>query len=443
MFDPRRFGKSENAQRLLRWFPKREVMLRSDGAIRYVPLSAPRQIALLCAVTLFLGWTLFATGMYLGHAGILSAKDAEIARLEGSLKLAQAAVDETKRSVAGLSGDLDHRQAQIKLLSDDNAILARELAGTRNNLESAQRDLAGMATVRETLIGQLKDIRTEVALAMGGPLPAEIESAPLPDRVVALGKDLRLLMAHRDQIASERKQLAEKTGKLEVALDTTRTSQVKLLQRFGDLALGNAGEIERAIAMTGLDVNLLVASHREETGKGGPFIPAAKDELGNPEIRASLAALNLRLDRWDSLNALLKALPMVAPLEDFSLNSPFGARNDPINELTGLHEGVDLGGPMRAPVKPSAMGRVVFAGWKGRYGRLVEVDHGLGVITRYAHLDKIMVSVGQKVGAETVLGLLGSSGRSTGPHLHYEVLVNGRPRDPMRFIKAGRYVLKD
>jgi murein DD-endopeptidase MepM/ murein hydrolase activator NlpD len=443
MFDPKRFGKSENAQRLLRWFPKREVMLRSDGAIRYIPLSARRQIAFLALLSLFIGWTVFTTGMYLGHSGILSAKDSEIARLEDQLRLAQSAVEETKRSVAGLTGDLDHRQAQLKLLTDDNAILARELAGTRTTLEATERDLAGMATLRETLIGQLKQIRTDVAYAMGGSLPAEIENAPLPDRVVALGKDLRQLISHRDQIAAERKQMAEKTGRLEVALDTTRSSQVHLLQRFGDLALGNAGEIEKAIAMTGLDVNNLVASHREETGKGGPFIPAGKDELGNPEIRASLAALNLRLDRWDSLNALLKVLPMVSPLEDFSLNSHFGARNDPINELTGLHEGVDLGGPMRAPVKPSAMGRVIFAGWKGRYGRLIEVDHGFGVMTRYAHLDKIMVSVGQKVGTETVLGLLGSSGRSTGPHLHYEVLVNGRPRDPMRFIKAGRYVLKD
>ena len=118
-------------------------------------------------------------------------------------------------------------------------------------------------------------------------------------------------------------------------------------------------------------------------------------------------------------------------------------RNDPINDLTGIHEGVDLQAPLKTPIFSTAPGKVVFAGWKDRYGRLVEIDHGMSVVSRYAHLQKISVKQGQTVEPGTVVGLLGNSGRSTGPHLHYEVVVSGKPRDPLKFINAGRHVLKE
>ena len=91
----------------------------------------------------------------------------------------------------------------------------------------------------------------------------------------------------------------------------------------------------------------------------------------------------------------------------------------------------------------TAPGKVVVAGWKGRYGRLVEVDHGYGIRTRYAHLQKIEVKRGEYVYHRNTIGLLGSSGRSTGAHVHYEVLVNRRPRDPLKFLEAGMHLFKN
>ena len=128
---------------------------------------------------------------------------------------------------------------------------------------------------------------------------------------------------------------------------------------------------------------------------------------------------------------------------DFSISSPFGYRKDPFNGQAALHEGIDLQAPRHTPVMATAPGRVVFAGKHSSYGLLVEIDHGNDIHTRYAHLDRIAVAVGDKVAFRQVIGLLGSTGRASGPHLHYEVLVDGRPHDPLNFLKAASNVRKN
>ena len=124
-------------------------------------------------------------------------------------------------------------------------------------------------------------------------------------------------------------------------------------------------------------------------------------------------------------------------------NSGFGKRHDPINNRWSMHYGLDFGGAMKSPVYVTAPGTVVHVGWDSRFGNLVEIDHGAGIMTRYAHLNSILVKEGQKLGFHDTIGLLGNTGRTTGAHLHYEILFQGRPMDPMQFLEAGRYVFKD
>lgn len=183
--------------------------------------------------------------------------------------------------------------------------------------------------------------------------------------------------------------------------------------------------VQRALAGTGIRVDLLLRRHAEqgqEQGLGGPFIPLGSEMLPDDASR---------LDR------ALTVLPLASPLVQAEVSSGFGPRRDPFNHRRAMHAGIDLRAALRAPVRATAPGRVVFAGRKGGYGRMVEIDHGLGVHTRYGHLATIAVHPGQLVGVGTRVGLLGSSGRSTGPHLHYEVLVDGRQRNPLPFLKAG------
>lgn len=218
--------------------------------------------------------------------------------------------------------------------------------------------------------------------------------------------------------AVQKREVVDLRRMLEKRESTVRTLSVRLRK----LARGNIRAVEKALAGTGLTVDGLI---RKGGGQGGPFIPAESPH--HPDV-----------ERWESLSRAVRVLPLAAPLSDFTVTSGFGPRRDPVNKRRARHEGVDLKAPLRSPVAATAPGKVVFAGRKGGYGRLVEVDHGLGVHTRYGHLAAINVRLGQKVAGGQRIGLLGSSGRSTGPHLHYEVLVDQQPRNPSRFLKAGK-----
>lgn len=142
------------------------------------------------------------------------------------------------------------------------------------------------------------------------------------------------------------------------------------------------------------------------------------------------------------MRSALHRLPFGAPLRDYGVMSPYGVRRDPFNGQLAMHSGLDMSAPMRTPVMATAPGRVSVASWSGEYGNLVEIQHDFGISTRYGHLTRIDVRVGQRVERQQTVGLLGSTGRSTGPHVHYEVIVDGRTVDPARYVEAIRNVRK-
>ncbi len=165
-------------------------------------------------------------------------------------------------------------------------------------------------------------------------------------------------------------------------------------------------------------------------GEGGPYIALDKKHMAAAEARG------------EELQKILKTLPLAAPLARYSLGSEFGSRVDPLNHRQAFHTGLDLEAPYRSAVYSTAPGTVIFTGVKDNYGKVVEIDHGHGIVTRYAHLHRFLVARGQKVPAHFQVGELGSTGRSTGPHLHYEVLVNGTAQDPEKFLQAGKNVVQ-
>jgi murein DD-endopeptidase MepM/ murein hydrolase activator NlpD len=134
----------------------------------------------------------------------------------------------------------------------------------------------------------------------------------------------------------------------------------------------------------------------------------------------------------------LVAVPVRKPVTgEIDMSSPFGVRMDPFLHRPAMHTGLDMRGDVGDPVHATASGRVSMAGREGGYGNLVEIEHGNGLATRYGHLSEIDVKVGQKVRIGEVIGRIGSTGRSTGPHLHYETRVDGDAVDPQKFLRAG------
>jgi murein DD-endopeptidase MepM/ murein hydrolase activator NlpD len=220
------------------------------------------------------------------------------------------------------------------------------------------------------------------------------------------------------------------------SLDRIETTQAEALAAVDRVAERSASRDGAIVAETGLDPAKL-SLPRGHGGVGGPYIPAQIDQEALA-LDPALTRVMGDVATAERLKALLSFVPLRMPLSgDPSLTSSFGYRVDPFLGRLALHPGVDLAEAYGAEIRAAATGRVVHAGPAGGYGIMVEIDHGNGLATRYAHMSETLVEEGQEVGKGAVLGRLGSTGRSTGPHLHYEVRVDGEPVDPERYLRAG------
>ena len=200
-----------------------------------------------------------------------------------------------------------------------------------------------------------------------------------------------------------------------------------------------AKKAEEAMRKLNLDPKML-ARNVGRTAVGGPFIPL---EPGMGELDPRFERMGLSLARMATLERALESIPQVAPHGNPSITSNFGYRRDPFNGRAARHPGIDFRGPLGSAIFAAAPGKVVYAGWRGGYGRLVEIRHDNGLVTRYAHLRRIDTKVGDAVEAGETIGGLGSSGRSTGPHLHFEVRINGKAVNPRPFLETAPDVLKE
>jgi murein DD-endopeptidase MepM/ murein hydrolase activator NlpD len=187
-----------------------------------------------------------------------------------------------------------------------------------------------------------------------------------------------------------------------------------------------------AVRKLGIDPNRLIASY---DGVGGPLVEAGADDV-DPRFQQLFASWKQLEQLEEGVASIPSALPV--PAEMIRLTSDFGTRSDPFRGRAAMHAGLDLAGPVGTPIYATADGVVGHAGVRGAYGNLIEIEHGSGIGTRYGHLSRISVSVGQRVRRGQLIGLMGSTGRSTGSHLHYEVRIDGRAVNPMPFFQSGQ-----
>ncbi|HZB92952.1 MAG TPA: peptidoglycan DD-metalloendopeptidase family protein [Stellaceae bacterium] len=368
--------------------------------------------------------------------------------LKQQLQQAQQAATNRSQNLAQLNttldanrGELKQSDAQRQALQSRVRQLEGELESANSRTNQAKADLASnerrlqqlaaehdkTLAERDRLQTRLLELQHGAALAPITPNAAEAPAAPAaPQRSIA------------DRPADQHSESAPPAAAGTVAAapptdeDTAPANQHSENAPAAMRAAGSSGELERVLASTGLDVEkMLNTIDSVPEGEGGPFIPLTKKDL---------SAANSA--RTAQLRKILKTLPLAAPLDHYELGSGFGARLDPINHRQAFHPGLDLVAPYRSPVYSTAPGVVIFTGVKDSYGKVVEIDHGHGIVTRYAHLHRFLVARGQRVGAHHLIGELGSTGRSTGPHLHYEVLVDGVALDPEKFLQAGKNVVQ-
>lgn len=214
-----------------------------------------------------------------------------------------------------------------------------------------------------------------------------------------------------------------------LSLKSIERDQVERIQNLATNAYETASQINEIIGSAGLPTPALAQS-----AVGGPFIrpsdPTAFD--------TSLDELDAALDQLESVRENVRTLPVAMPAPGAAVTSSFGSRSDPFLKRIAFHSGIDFRTRTGTPVHVTGSGKVVSAGRNGGYGYMVEVDHGRGLRTRYAHLSKILVKKGQEVTVGDVIARSGNTGRSTGPHLHYEVRRNGKAVNPLRYITIAR-----
>ena len=342
-------------------------------------------------------------------------------------------------------------QHELAALRERNAKLGPEMARLENELAHSRAERDRLLSEEEALTRRRDGLESELA-------DMHRRNEATTAQLANFEQSLASLTTERDKVAQERAALASHVGDLEHHLDSLQADQKMLISRLKERAISNAIAVERTIAMTGLDVNKLLGQagkegaepRSSETAQGGPFVAyrIPKNSSGKPTARSSdiervVLSLDKQEERQEGLHRILDRLPLASPLDGYRVVSNFGRRIDPINGQLAMHEGVDLTAEPNAPVRATAPGIVIFAGWDGGYGKMVEIDHGMGIHTRYAHLSSIVVEPGSKVAAREKIGVIGSTGRSTGTHVHYEILVDDQHYDPVKFIKAGEYVYQE
>ena len=270
--------------------------------------------------------------------------------------------------------------------------------------------------------------------------------AELEARVAGLEVSLAGEVERREALQKQRDALGHHSLRLERSLTDLRESRLDVIDRLIDRVKLGSEVIEKTVAMTGLDAGTLNTDLTQPNlRQGGPLVDAGDKIAGfqpGIDLAARATELELLLDRWAAMEQLVRSLPITTPLDQYWISSVYGVRRDPITGRKARHLGVDFAAEMHSGVLATAPGEVVFAGWQSKYGHMIQIDHGHGIQTLYGHLSKIMVETGDRVVHRQEIGLLGNSGRSTGPHLHYEIRFNGEPQDPMKFLKAGKHIFK-
>lgn len=218
------------------------------------------------------------------------------------------------------------------------------------------------------------------------------------------------------------------------SLNSIEQEQLTKLRSLTENAYETADAIKDALKIAGL--NLAIKTDKDAVG--GPLVPLD----ANGHFDNAVEDLDDALSMLGVVKGKARSFPILNPAPGKDISSTFGPRSDPFLGTSAMHAGLDFRAPSGTPIRSGGAGTVVAAGWNGGYGKMVEIDHGNGLHTRYAHMSSVAVNKGDKIKAGEVVGQVGSTGRSTGPHLHYEIRRDGAAINPYKFIKAGREIAK-
>lgn len=357
-------------------FPDREFIMRSQGQVRFIRVSSRVQIAAAGTAAALLLGWLATIGVVTFNRYSERSEHAALLNREAAVASVESRVQAYRDNISETTADLARRQQFIEQMVEAHL---GDLPDDRKADETVS-DSSGEAaeTVRKV-------------------------SAVLPE-----------------------------AGGL-AKIEAEQLAFVERLTRFADRRSAMASGTIRRL---GLNPDALVAA--PDDARGGPLLSLATGSDGSLDPR--FQRLGASLARMEALENGLASIPQVSPAQVAYVSSSFGYRADPFTGGGAFHAGLDFPGPRGSPIYAAARGTISFVGPRQGYGNCIEISHGNGLLTRYAHLSRFSARVGQDVAAGTVIGAMGNTGRSTGPHLHFEVRINDRPVNPRPFLEAARNV---
>ena len=379
------------------------------------------------------GWSL-ATGTYFAfHDDVLS-------RLIVRQKEQQFAYEDR---IAELRAQIDRITSRQLLNQEQFDQKLDQIIRRQSVLESRASALAGVPDPAPT--GSIRNRPTPMSEQSAGPA---LKASPISDTVIFTAPpDREARLESRDLPATARPTVTAAKNmaagvegvltRLQTSLDRVESRQTATLAELEERYDTKAKRIRGVLADLGMDAKKIGHGGPTATAVGGPFVPLSLRK-GASSFEHQLYRIQVARASADNLTQTLTAVPVRKPIVgEIDLSSGFGVRSDPFLGRPAMHTGLDFRGSTGDPVRATANGKVESAGWSGGYGRMVEIDHGNGFSTRYGHLSEIEVKVGQQIRIGQTIGRVGSTGRSTGPHLHYETRIDGDAVDPQKFLRAG------
>ncbi|MGZ6022662.1 MAG: peptidoglycan DD-metalloendopeptidase family protein [Rhizomicrobium sp.] len=467
-------------------FPERQIYIRSDGRVQFFTFGPTLQATLAGLSLIFLGWVAFATVNVIFKDRIIAAKDHRYQQMQSAYENRvadlQLSYDELNGALVSAEDRFKSQADELQLKQDtimtflnhkhqvDSTLAGLSNTGIRAGADHSPAD-AGDAGAPSDSIDNAIPVTSlppspKVAMPSGAselpvmpqpvapqPRTAKPTKASFLDLGGAVGHLTGLIFGHSSPIPRTTTLTFVQHPALRVlAEQTTRVARIGLTETTlmsraqGEVAEG-VTDLQSVIRHAGINPTDYTRRFEGAHGMGGPDIPLQGmriDGIADQKFSDAFLRASAVLDQMNTLLSAMHHIPLTTPVSgsQFERTSGFGPRIDPFTGRYSFHPGVDFAGPWGSLIESTAPGTVVFAGERGGYGNMVEIDHGFGIHTRYGHLSSILVQVGVKVAKGAPIGKLGSTGRSTGPHVHYEVWYDDVVRNPSTFIEAGRHVFE-
>ncbi len=383
-------------------FSPKEIIFRGEGRAVVFKISSFMQMSTLVLLVAIGCWNLYSYYIYHQSDSIISTKEQQLGA--------------TRNAYVDL-------MTEFTALNKSISSIVAELKEVKNPDEKLIKRYRNQAEIIENKVNKITS-----------------ENKWLSPETVSRRTDFYEAMLERDIAVSERDALKKQLAELESSVEEMRRLEDDVFEKIKTLSAKEVDKMKKALSAVnrplrekGLYFNALA---NKKGSSGGPYIPENGLLNRNKELSEKISAIYRNMEDHDYYRQVVANTPIGKPVWSYWVTSPFGSRLDPFKKSRATHKGIDLASMKGNKIKVKARGKVTRSEYASGYGNLIVVDHGNGFVTKYGHLDKRYVKKGDEVSYDDVLGEVGSTGRSTGPHLHYEILYRGVPVNPLPFLQT-------